>query len=188
VTVAADDNVVVVSAAGVEWSASGAPSRVGVAFPLAAPFAPVHVAWSDNDAERRWLDVAGHARGSAERRAALARLHWVRAHGYGVSTARPIEQEFERMFENAGEARKLDISGVLTKLSETEEMPADIDDAEGVTSIHAPVFGPDGEVELSLTINGFDGAESPERLRACLDGLQAACRRITELSGGKDRR
>ena len=188
VTVAADGNVVVVSAAGVEWSAMGAPSRVGVAFPLAAPFAPVHVAWSDNDAERRWLAAAGHTLGDAEREVALARLKWVRRHGYGVSTVKPIEDEFERMFESAGETRKLDISGVLTKQSQTEELPADFSDARGVTSIHAPVFGPDGEVALSLTINGFDGTESPQRLRACLNRLLDACRRITELSGGKDPR
>jgi hypothetical protein len=105
-----------------------------------------------------------------------------------VSTVKPIEDEFERMFESAGETRKLDISGVLTKQSQTEELPADFSDARGVTSIHAPVFGPDGEVALSLTINGFDGTESPQRLRACLNRLLDACRRITELSGGKDPR
>jgi flavin reductase (DIM6/NTAB) family NADH-FMN oxidoreductase RutF/DNA-binding IclR family transcriptional regulator len=188
VTVAAEGNVVVASAAGAEWSAPGGPSRVGVAFPLAAPFAPVHVAWSGMDAERRWLDAAQPALGAAEKKAARTRLDWVRTHGYGVSTAQQIEMEFERMFENISESRQLDISGVLSTLSGGNDMPADISEVGGVTSIHAPVFGPDGEVGLSVTINGFDGSESPGRLRECLSRLLLTCQRITERSGGKDPR
>jgi flavin reductase (DIM6/NTAB) family NADH-FMN oxidoreductase RutF len=104
VTAATEGNVVVASAAGVERSASGGLSRVGVAFPLAAPFAPVHVAWSGPGAEHRWLDAARPALGAAEEEAARTRLDWVRAHGYGFSTVQQVEMEFEHMFENLGEA------------------------------------------------------------------------------------
>ena len=43
------------SAAGLEWSPSRFRAPVGVAFPLAAPLSPTHVAWDGEDAARRWL-------------------------------------------------------------------------------------------------------------------------------------
>ena len=52
------------------------------------------------------------------------------------------------------------------------------------TSLHAPVFGPDGQVALSLTLNGFDGQDSPQRLRQCLDRLLVAAGNITRRLGG----
>ncbi len=86
VSVAVDDTVVVVSAAGVERSPHGAPSRVGISFPLAAPLAPVHVAWAGENAERRWLANGREVVGSVKADIAHAELDLVRRQGYAVST------------------------------------------------------------------------------------------------------
>ena len=86
VSVAVDDTVVVVSAAGVERSPNGAPSRVGVSFPLAAPLAPVHVAWAGEDAERRWLANGPSGRRFRDRRHRPRRTEHGARQGYAVST------------------------------------------------------------------------------------------------------
>ena len=78
VSVAVEDTVVVVSAAGVAASPHGAPSRVGISFQLAAPLAPLHVAWAGPEAERRWLGQTRSILGSVAEDAALAELATVR--------------------------------------------------------------------------------------------------------------
>ncbi|MNW62240.1 hypothetical protein D3C74_403580 [compost metagenome] len=79
-----------------------------------------------------------------------------------------------------------DLSGVLPKLLErtASSGPVSIDDPAGVTSLHAPVFDADGQVAVTLTLNGFSGSESSARLADCRDRLLAAALAITEGIGG----
>ena len=185
VSVAVEDTVVVVSAAGVGASPHGAPSRVGISFQLAAPLAPVHVAWAGPQAERRWLAQARTILGPVAVEAALAELASVRQRGYAVSAGTQAAAEFERTVHVTSDSAAPDLSGVLPSLlARVGAGPADLDNATEVTSLHAPVFGPDGQVALSLTLNGFSGTESAQRLRQCLDRLLVAARNITEKLGG----
>jgi hypothetical protein len=98
--------------------------------------------------------------------------------------------EFERVMI-ASDTGVPDLTGVLpdlvqragqaeTSTSKTGQLAESTD----VTSLHAPAFGPDGQVAISLTLNGFRGQESPERLQKCLDRLLAGTSRITNLLGG----
>lgn len=185
VSVAVEDTVVVVSAAGVAASPHGAPSRVGISFQLAAPLAPLHVAWAGPEAERRWLGQTRSILGSVAEDAALAELATVRQCGYSVSTGTEAAAEFERTVHVTSDSAAPDLSGVLPSLlARAGAGPADLDHPAEVTSLHAPVFGPDGQVALSLTLNGFSGRDSSERLRECLDRLLLAAQRITEKLGG----
>lgn len=185
VSVAVEDTVVVVSAAGVAASPHGAPSRVGISFQLAAPLAPLHVAWAGPEAERRWLGQTRSILGSVAEDAALAELATVRRFGYSVSTGTEAAAEFERTVHVTSDSAAPDLSGVLPSLlARAGAGPADLDQPAEVTSLHAPVFGPDGQVALSLTLNGFSGRDSSERLRECLDRLLLAAHRITEKLGG----
>ena len=185
VSVAVDDTVVVVSAAGVERSPHGAPSRVGVSFPLAAPLAPVHVAWAGEDAERRWLANGRQVAGSVTADIARAELNTVRRQGYAVSTGSATAAEFERSIRIASDTGVPDLAGVLPDLLQRAGSGANqLAEAADVTSLHAPAFAPDGQVAISLTLNGFSGRESPERLQACLDRLLAGTAAITAKLGG----
>lgn len=185
VSVAVEDTVVVVSAAGVAASPHGAPSRVGISFQLAAPLAPIHVAWAGPQAEQRWLAQARTILGSVAVEAAIAELDSVRQHGYSISTGTQAAAEFERTVHVTSDSAAPDLSGVLPSLlARAGAGPADLNNATEVTSLHAPVFGPDGQVALSLTLNGFIGSESPQRLRQCLDRLLVAARTITQRLGG----
>ena len=182
---AVEDTVVVVSAAGVAASPHGAPSRVGISFQLAAPLAPIHVAWAGPQAEQRWLAKARTILGPVAVEAAIAELDTVRQHGYSISTGTQAAAEFERTVHVTSDSAAPDLSGVLPSLlARAGAGPADLANATEVTSLHAPVFGPDGQVALSLTLNGFTGTESPQRLRQCLDRLLVAAHNITQRLGG----
>ena len=117
--------------------------------------------------------------------AALAELATVRRLRYSVSTGTEAAAEFERTVHVTSDSAAPDLSGVLPSLlARAGSGPADLDQPAEVTSLHAPVFGPDGQVALSLTLNGFSGRDSSERLQECLDRLLLAAQRITEKLGG----
>lgn len=182
-----DDSVVVLTAAGVASSPGGSPSRVGVSFGLAAPLAPLHVAWADEAAESRWIANARNVVGHVDPEVAHAELQQVRETGYAVSAGAAAAAEFERMVVVPSDTAAPDLSGVLPKLLErtASSGPASIDDPAGVTSLHAPVFDANGQVAVTLTLNGFSGTESASRLAMCRDRLLAAARAITEGIGGQ---
>ncbi|WP_395400153.1 flavin reductase [Arthrobacter sp. UC242_113] len=181
-----DDSVVVLTAAGMGRSPAGSPSRVGVSFGLAAPLAPLHVAWAGKPAEARWIANAREVLGEVDDQLAHAELQHVRNAGYAVSVDVGAAAEFERIVHVPSDTAAPDLSGVLPRLIERAAAtgPVSIDDPAGVTSLHAPVFDGAGQVAVTLTLNGFTGNEPGERLRACLDRLMAAAASITEAIGG----
>jgi flavin reductase (DIM6/NTAB) family NADH-FMN oxidoreductase RutF/DNA-binding IclR family transcriptional regulator len=181
-----DDSVVVLTAAGVGSSPSGAPSRVGVSFGLAAPLAPLHVAWAGEAAESRWIANARSVVGHLEPEVARAELQQVRDVGYAVSAGAATAAEFERMVVVPSDTAAPDLSGVLPRLLERTATtgPVSIDDPSGVTSLHAPVFDPFGQVAVTLTLNGFAGTESTAHLAQCRDRMLAAAAAVTEAIGG----
>jgi len=144
------------------------------------------VAWAGEEARKRWLARARDIMGPVDVDAALVELENVRRHGYAVSSGKETAAEFERIVHVTSESARPDLSGVLPDLlSRAGSGPADLAHADEVTSLHAPVFGPDGQVLLSLTLNGFAGNESPARLQECLDRLLATASRLTAALGGK---
>ncbi|MDR6639468.1 flavin reductase [Paenarthrobacter nitroguajacolicus] len=182
-----DDSVVVLTAAGMASSPIGSPSRVGVSFALAAPLAPLHVAWAGEAAESRWITNAENVVGHVAPEVAHAELQRVRETGYAVSVGRAAAAEFERMVAVPSDTAAPDLSGVLPKLLERTAStgPASIEDPGGVTSLHAPVFDPTGQVAVTLTLNGFSGSEPASRLTQCRDRLLAAAQAISEEIGGR---
>ncbi|ACL41493.1 flavin reductase domain protein FMN-binding [Pseudarthrobacter chlorophenolicus A6] len=181
-----DDSVVVLTAAGVDSSPGGSPSRVGVSFGLAAPLAPLYVAWAGEAAEKRWIDNARVVVGEVDATLAHAELEQVRSLGYAVSVDVGAAAEFERIVYVPSDTAAPDLSGVLPLLIEraASSGPAALDDPAGVTSLHAPVFDSEGQVAVTLTLNGFPGNESLTRLEECRDSLLGAARSITDAIGG----
>lgn len=186
ISLAVDDTIVVASAAGVESSPLGSPTRVGVAFPLAFPLAPAHVAWAGADAERRWLAHGRKLLGPFEPSLAQEELAVVRARGYAVATGSATYAEWERSIESATDPGATDVTGVMRQLlariqSGDNQLSAD----RYISSLQAPVFGADGKVTIALNLNGFSGGETNAELSDCVDRLLASAAKITQLLGGE---
>ena len=181
-----DDSVVVLAAAGVDSSVGGSPSRVGVSFALAAPLAPLHVAWAGAAAETRWLGNARDVIGDVDIDLARSELAHARAAGHSVSVDVGAAAEFERIVLAPSDSDSPDLGGVLPKLLAhlAASGPATIDNLAGVTSLHAPVFDAAGQVAITLTVNGFSGTESADRLIECRDRMLATAGVITRSIGG----
>ena len=186
VSVAVDDTVVVASAAGVESSPSGAPTRVGISFPLAFPLAPAHVAWSGEDAERRWLASGRKLLGVLEPAMAHQELATVRAHGYAVMTGSGTVAEWERSIESAPGTGTADVTGVMRYLlTRVESGSNQLTAGTYISSLQAPVFGPDGQVAIALNLNGFSGKETIEQMHSYVDRLLASTSKLTQRLGGR---
>ena len=184
VTVAIEDVVVVASAAGLEWSPGRFRAPVGVAFPLAAPNSPTHVAWDGEDAARRWIAEGRRLLGSIDADVVIKELTTVRDQGYDVTTSRAAQSEWKRSVNSASGAGAVDLTESMRQLMISVEAGTSQRIADGnVISISAPVFGPDGEVAVCLYLN-FTGEEPAARVQLCLEHLLAATARLTAKLGG----
>jgi len=186
VTVAVNDTVVVVSAAGVERSPQG-PGRVGVTFPLAAPLASAHVAWAGVEAEQRWLAEGEQLLGSLSLDLMSGELAKVREKGYAISTGLATKHECERSTCIASQTGLADLTGVMRHLVGRLEAGTNEITATNVTSIEAPVFGPAGRVMVALQLS-LSGVDSVTHLETCRDRLLASAARLTEQLGGQSPR
>lgn len=184
VTVVVDDLVVVASAAGVEWSPRRFRTPVGVAFPLAAPLSPTHVAWGGEDPARRWIAEGHRLLGSFDDSLVSRDLAAVRERGYDVRSSREAQAEWELSVKTAPGAGKVDLTDSMRQLMLGIEAGTNRVIADGVVvSISAPVFGPDGEVALCLYLK-FAAEEPVARVRHCLEHLLDATARLTTKLGG----
>ena len=184
VTVAVDDLVVVASAAGVEWSPRRFRTPVGVAFPLAAPLSPAHVAWGGEDAARRWISAGHQLLGALDESLVSEDLMAVRERGYDVRSSRAAQAEWELSVDAAPNAGTVDLTDSMRQLMLGIEAGTNRIVADGsVVSIAAPVFGPDGEVAVCLYLK-FAGEEPADRVRLCLERLLEAAARLTSKLGG----
>ncbi|ETD33296.1 flavin reductase family protein [Williamsia sp. D3] len=184
VTVAAEDLVVVASAAGVEWSPRKFRTPVGVAFPLAAPLSPTHVAWSGEDAQRRWIAEGRRHLGLLDDSLVSNDLATVRDQGYDVRSSRAAQAEWELSVNSASGAGTVDLVDSMRQLMLGIEAGTNRVIADGkVVSISAPVFGPDGEVAICLYLK-FADEEPAARVQLCLERLLAATARLTTRIGG----
>jgi flavin reductase (DIM6/NTAB) family NADH-FMN oxidoreductase RutF/DNA-binding IclR family transcriptional regulator len=184
VTVAIEDVVFVASAAGLEWSPVRFRAPVGVAFPLAAPLSPTHVAWDGEDAARRWISEGRRLLGSLNTDLVSRELTTVRDRGYDVTTSRAAQSEWARSVNTASGAGAVDLTDSMRQLVMSIESGTNQLIADGnVISISAPVFGPDGEVAICLYLN-FTGAEPAARVQLCLERLLATTARLTARLGG----
>ncbi|WP_327330110.1 flavin reductase [Streptomyces sp. NBC_01208] len=185
VSAAMDDHVVSLVAAGVGSSPHGSPTRVGAAFPLAAPFGPLFAAWASPAEQETWIARSSQLLGEQGGRTAREDLEAVRALGYQVTTGRATADRFERVVENG--ANDTDRAGdLLRRIAERGPEPGlrvPLRELTDVTSLAAAVHTADGRVGLSLHLIGFTGNETPDRLVECRDRLLAGVERARALIG-----
>lgn len=168
ITCVADGSVVLL----LEASAHDAPvrrtTRVGAHTIFGAPHAPMFIAWSDQSEINAWIARGaelGHASDRAEVEAELAdirrRLYWVRK-GHSPWTEVHLENP---------------------RLDGVDPLPPDLGPRE-VIAIHAPVFGPDGEVAVSLGIRRFPRGTVEEGIEEEIRAMVEAAARVTSLIEG----
>jgi flavin reductase (DIM6/NTAB) family NADH-FMN oxidoreductase RutF/DNA-binding IclR family transcriptional regulator len=170
-----DDRVVVLFAAGLDHLPAGASSRVGLSFELAAPLAPIHVAWQGDDAVTRWVNNGRRILGDAVVRPAHEELERVRVNGYAFSTGIDEAAAFEDTVANSGDALSLDLHDVLpSTLANVSRASQTLDQAHDVTALHFPIFDERGHVRVGLTVNGFRGNKSGPDIARSVQTIERA--------------
>ncbi|MGY1815203.1 flavin reductase [Blastococcus sp. SYSU D00820] len=175
-----EESEVVLATAGIGRAPGGSATRLGSTFPLAAPFGPLYVAWATEAERETWLQRGRRLSGGESMDLAARELDAIRELGYEVTTDRATADRFERLFGDADDADDAGaiLRGLTAKLPESG-LRAPIEHLTDVTSLAAPVHDADGRVVMVLRLIGFQGSESPERLRTCLDRLLAGAARAT---------
>ena len=154
------DEIVVLARAGLPIPAWEGPA-VGQRLPLVAPVGAVFMAQAAEDEIAAWLDRSPVAT-ARERRRFRRYLDAVRRRGWSVTlrvrAERPVGRALTRLADEPGAASARDsLAALVGELGHEEHQLLDIDPAATytVTSIAAPVFGPEGEVVIALAALGF---------------------------------
>lgn len=195
VTVPLDDEMVVldrVADAAVADLAATIP--IGLRAPLRPPLGTIFYAWAPEPAVDAWLrrvEVPDDARELERLRRALAA---VRLRGWSLGSRVEVELPLDDVLARLARADEPDervaIAMQLAELVRREHAdPAHIvdDDAgRGAQMLLAPIFGPGGEVVMSLTLFGRPSRFAPRQVPRYAAALTAAVRRVTAAIGGRE--
>ena len=141
----------------------GSRVQVGERVPIAPPLGLAFIAWADAATIADYLDRSGRRLTAAERRQYLDALALVRERGYGVvldSSTRHRLAELLRTSTDLDDSRRhdeLDETLVELALDDYALLRGSEDTEYAVTALTAPVFVPDNDVILVLTVVGFAG-------------------------------
>lgn len=152
--------------------------------PCVPPIGAVFVAWSSEPEVERWLDRAGDT--SPEHRAAyLDALATVRGRGAAVALEGSAQQKLERSMVT-DEARP--VADAVRDLDHEDYLLVDLEPRESYRLSHlaAPVFGPDGQVVLAITVYDLPVISSATDVEAWVTRLRAATDALTGSIGGRE--
>jgi DNA-binding IclR family transcriptional regulator len=141
----------------------GSRVQVGERVPIAPPLGLAFIAWADAATIEDYLDRSGRRLTDPERRQYSEALALVRERGYGVvldsSTRHRLMERLRASIHLDDSRRHHELDEVLFELALDDYALLHGDEAAeyALTALTAPVFGPDGEVILVLTVVGFSG-------------------------------
>ncbi len=141
----------------------GSRVQVGERVPIAPPLGLAFIAWADAATIEDYLDSSGRRLTAAERRQYTEALAVVRERGYGVvldsSTRHRLVERLRASRDLDDSRRHHELDEILFELAlDDYALVGGSDEAEySVTALTAPVFSPDGDVILVLTVVGFTG-------------------------------
>jgi flavin reductase (DIM6/NTAB) family NADH-FMN oxidoreductase RutF/DNA-binding IclR family transcriptional regulator len=182
-----DREVVMVAAAGIESAVGSSRTHVGSSFPLAAPLAPVFLAWESPEEQRRWVYDGSRLAGEDVTEVATEALDAVRSRGHEIVTGRDVSDRFRRVvlgeLERVTDVEEPEFHDVVRAVVGRRDpaMTQPLDQLSDVVALMVPVRDPAGRVVLSIGIIGFSGEEGQDRLRECLSRLESAAARASEL-------
>lgn len=160
------------------------PTRVGQRLPFQPPLGAVLVAWSDSAATgwlRRSAELGADTTTLANQRAGLERVHargW--SIGLGSPSHRALEHALGEMPLHPNATQRRTIQRLLADGLGDEYEPADLrQDHYLVRNLGVPVFDPNGNVALMLTLYGFPRWSLRSDIDRYVDTLQSASSEIT---------
>lgn len=166
---------------------------VGQRLPLVPPLGTVFEAWAPPEEIDRWLALVGRTATDDETERYRAGLTAARARGYvvgleadpGATLGRALGQLADD--ERAARVRHA-VEALVDELGHEEYVLVDLDPSATylVNHVVAPVFGPDGRVELALSFFGFRGRVSGRWVERSGRALRGACDRVTRAIHGRE--
>jgi flavin reductase (DIM6/NTAB) family NADH-FMN oxidoreductase RutF/DNA-binding IclR family transcriptional regulator len=138
----------------------GRPDFIGERSPAIPAAGTSFMAWAEPEVVERWLS---HVESPAEREEWLQRLAEIRVRGYSVALRGEAHPEYERLLDENGFSADAQLTEHARRV--LAALPYDPlgfsleREASEVRSLHAPVFGPDGRVRLTLSL--FLGSRQP---------------------------
>jgi DNA-binding IclR family transcriptional regulator len=158
--------------------------HAGQRVPLAPPLGTVFMAWSTQAEIDRWLRRLGPDAGEEDLARYRAAVAAVRRRGYALSLEAEARALLERAIRDGGDRP---VGEVVEQLRSEEYLLLDLEEAQSyrLSVIAAPVFGPDGEVALALSLFDFPhqlAAEQVPELARCLCDAAGA---VTKSIGGR---
>lgn len=180
-----EDEIVVLASARGSDSVSPA-TFVGERMPFAPPLGRVFAAWMDEASVERWLDDVPS---EAERAREREELTTVRQQGYSaiprVAAWRWLEATRARIAAAPDAVDREELLSQMRALS--HEFSASEEQVESdIGVIRVPVFGPDGEVALQLSVYA-PVRPTGEVARSYVERARGAGRRATEHLAGRPR-
>jgi DNA-binding IclR family transcriptional regulator len=189
----AGNDMLVVARAGPE-PARGTGMLVGQRVPLMAPLGAVFVAWAGGEREEQWFARTGVARNRPSRRKLEAMLAAVRERGCSVALEIDPRRKLGGLLAELAEfpeSRELR-SEMRQRIAELAELPyqlgASARASQWVSSLTAPVFDPAGEVELAITLVGFERPLRREAIESHAERLIRVAERAGRAQAGVRKR
>lgn len=164
--------------------------RIGQRLPHVAPIGSIFVAWGPDQQIGKWL---GHLPDDpAVREKVGVLLSRVRERGYEVGLETPTRDKIGHLLANLAGAPSSNESkevlvDLIEKLFDETCVAIDLDDDEQYDPNYcmAPVFGPNGEIALGLTLLGLPAGSTGMSLRSYGEELLQSTRLITLSIGGR---
>jgi flavin reductase (DIM6/NTAB) family NADH-FMN oxidoreductase RutF/DNA-binding IclR family transcriptional regulator len=187
VSVAINDSVYCIAAAGVGSATRDSGTFVGAHFPLAAPMAPQFVLGQPEEAKQAWLRSGSRLVGEDMTALGTSILETVAKRDHLAGTGRRASQRFQAFIGDASDdGSDLSFSAVLQEVAARGVDPGlcmPVEELTEVVSLHAPVRDESGRVVLCLDLLGLSGEDNAELLVQYRDRLVQAAQRATLLIG-----
>lgn len=188
------DQMVILARSGMPASLQGLNdvTPVGQRLPLVPPLGTVFKAWASDDEIARWLTLMKRTASDDETERYRAGLAAARRRGYVVGLEADPQATLGRaLAQLADDERAEHLRGVVEllvdELGHDEYIPAELEPTASylVNHVVAPVFDPEGTVEIALSLFGFSGRLSGRQVERLGCDLREACDRVTHATHGR---
>jgi DNA-binding IclR family transcriptional regulator len=182
-TVRVKDELVIAASAGRSTHGT-TPTLVGQRLPFMPPTGSVLAAWSDKADVAAWLLAASNG---SQRKSFEDSLQAVRSRGYSIGLVNDAQRAFvstlERLAADRGVTHPVDLREQIQNLRyDPASMSPEVE--QDVRLISAPVFGPQSEPLLALTIYDFPKPQPGLGIRHYVYSVLETTTRLTEQLGG----
>lgn len=167
-------------------------SRVGERRPFIPPFALCHAAWAAPEQVEAYFAKADGSLNDEMRNYLLESMATIRQRGYSIAAMGPgMEVLRQAIHKHASNYREPEywqrMNSYISKLQPDEIQLQDLADLENrdISFLAAPVFAPNGDVILEISLSGLPAQTSASDLKLYSDRLRAMTALITSETHGR---